>query len=132
IVVRECSSSVVVLQRRQHDRDACPQSQQPPNPAMGILVPKGFLCCRASGEACRARAILVIRARKAKCASRSGSMDVPMQYVLTASCRDRMGIVAAVTTLLAAQACFIVRTRSFGDPDTGRFFLRIEFHPTAA
>jgi formyltetrahydrofolate deformylase len=55
-----------------------------------------------------------------------------MQYVLTASCQDRTGIVAAVTTLLAAQDCFIVRTRSFGDPDTGRFFLRIEFHPTGA
>jgi len=53
-----------------------------------------------------------------------------MQYVLTASCRDGTGIVAAVTTLLAAQDCFIVRTRSFGDPDTGRFFMRIEFHPT--
>lgn len=55
-----------------------------------------------------------------------------MQYVLTASCQDRTGIVAAVTTLLAAQECFIVRTRSFGDPDTGRFFLRIEFHPTGS
>ncbi|MBN8605879.1 MAG: formyltetrahydrofolate deformylase [Caulobacterales bacterium] len=57
---------------------------------------------------------------------------VPVQYVLTASCQDGTGIVAAVTTLLAAQGCFIDRTRSFGDPDTGRFFLRIEFHPTVA
>jgi len=74
----------------------------------------------------------MIRTRKANAVSRQGSMCVPMQYVLTASCQDRTGIVAAVSTLLAALECFIVRTRSFGDPDTGRFFLRIEFHPTAA
>ena len=47
--------------------------------------------------------------------------------VLTLSCADRPGIVAAVTTLLAAFGGNISESNQFGDPDTGQFFMRIAF-----
>ncbi len=52
------------------------------------------------------------------------------RYVLTAACPDQVGVVAAVSRCLADAGCFIDRSRSYGDPQTGRFCLRIEFHPT--
>lgn len=48
-------------------------------------------------------------------------------YLLTLSCADGIGIVAAVTQALAHHRCFISRSRSFGDEETGRFFLRLNF-----
>lgn len=48
-------------------------------------------------------------------------------YVLRLSCADRSGIVAGVAGCLAELGCFITRSRSYGDPDTGRFFLRTAF-----
>lgn len=50
--------------------------------------------------------------------------------VLTLSCKDQTGIVAAVSGLLAQEGCFISRSRSYGDRDTERFFMRLAFHPT--
>ena len=50
-------------------------------------------------------------------------------YILTVQCKDRVGIVAGVSGLLADLDCFIMRSRSFGDPDTGNFFLRLQFSP---
>ncbi|MBP6015017.1 MAG: formyltetrahydrofolate deformylase [Alphaproteobacteria bacterium] len=49
--------------------------------------------------------------------------------VLTISCPDRTGLVAGVTTYLASRNLFIDETHQFGDPETGRFFMRTVFHP---
>jgi formyltetrahydrofolate deformylase len=48
-------------------------------------------------------------------------------YILTLSCHDTRGIVAAVTGFLAAQAGFIIESTQFGDPTTARFFMRVQF-----
>jgi len=49
------------------------------------------------------------------------------RYILTLSCKDVRGIVAAVTGFLAEHYGFIIESAQFGDASTGRFFLRIEF-----
>lgn len=48
-------------------------------------------------------------------------------FVLTLSCMDRPGIVAAVTGALAHLGCNIAESNQFWDRDTGRFFMRIAF-----
>ena len=45
--------------------------------------------------------------------------------VLTLSCADRVGIVHAVTGLLARYDCNIVDSSQFGDAGTGLFFMRV-------
>lgn len=47
-------------------------------------------------------------------------------YVLTISCADKKGIVAAVANNITAQACNIVESGQHLDPDTGFFFMRVE------
>jgi formyltetrahydrofolate deformylase len=49
------------------------------------------------------------------------------EYVLTLSCPDRPGIVAAVSTLLAQRGGNIVESQQFGDQATCRFFMRVQF-----
>jgi formyltetrahydrofolate deformylase len=49
------------------------------------------------------------------------------RYILTLSCKDVRGIVAAVTGFLAENNGFIIESAQYGDASTGRFFLRIEF-----
>ncbi|MEO5873425.1 MAG: formyltetrahydrofolate deformylase [Streptosporangiaceae bacterium] len=49
-----------------------------------------------------------------------------MTYVLTLSCPDRPGIVAAVSGLLAGCEANILESQQYGDQATGRFFLRVE------
>lgn len=49
------------------------------------------------------------------------------QYVVTLTCADRPGIVAAVTTELAAIGANIAESNQFWDRQTNRFFLRIAF-----
>jgi formyltetrahydrofolate deformylase len=49
-------------------------------------------------------------------------------YILTISCPDTIGIVAAVTGFLSEQNYFIEESAHFGDPDTGKFFSRIRFN----
>jgi formyltetrahydrofolate deformylase len=49
------------------------------------------------------------------------------EYVLTLSCPDRPGIVAAVSGVLAQRDCNIVESQQFGDRGTGRFFMRTQF-----
>ncbi len=51
-------------------------------------------------------------------------------WVLKASCPDRTGIVAAVSTFLADRQCFIVESAHHREPGTDRFFMRTVFHPT--
>jgi formyltetrahydrofolate deformylase len=48
-------------------------------------------------------------------------------FVLTLSCADRPGIVAAVTTELAALDANIAESNQFWDRETDRFFMRIAF-----
>ncbi len=48
-----------------------------------------------------------------------------MDLVLTLSCPDRVGVVHAVTGVLAAHGANIVDSQEYGDPDTGRFFMRV-------
>lgn len=54
------------------------------------------------------------------------------RYRLTISCKDRPGIVAAVTTCLAAHGCNIVEAQQFDDLLKARFFMRIEFDAKSA
>jgi formyltetrahydrofolate deformylase len=51
--------------------------------------------------------------------------DVAREYVLTLSCPDRPGIVAAVATFLAEAGCNIVESQQFDDRRTGQFFMRV-------
>lgn len=47
--------------------------------------------------------------------------------ILTISCPDRMGIVAAVSAFLLGHRCNILDSQQFGDRSNGRFFLRVHF-----
>jgi len=51
----------------------------------------------------------------------------PARFVLTLSCEDRRGIVAAVANCIASQDCNIVESAQYGDPETERFFMRVSF-----
>ncbi len=48
-------------------------------------------------------------------------------YILTLSCPDRVGLVARLARLMEEHGCFIVSSRTFGDPQTERFFARLVF-----
>jgi formyltetrahydrofolate deformylase len=48
------------------------------------------------------------------------------RYILTITCPDRVGIVAAVTGLLADRGGSVLQAAQHGDLDSGLFFLRIE------
>lgn len=52
---------------------------------------------------------------------------LPNQYVLTLQCPDRPGIVHAVTGFLVAESANIEQSQQYGDLETGRFFLRMQF-----
>ncbi len=49
------------------------------------------------------------------------------RYILTLSCVDTRGIVAAVSNFLAQQRGFIIESGQFGDASTQQFFMRVEF-----
>jgi formyltetrahydrofolate deformylase len=49
------------------------------------------------------------------------------EYVLTLSCPDRPGVVAAVSGLLARHGCNITESQQFGDLGANRFFMRVQF-----
>jgi len=53
--------------------------------------------------------------------------DIP-RYVLTLSCPDRTGIVAAVTGFLARHRANLVDASHFNDEDTRTSFVRALFH----
>ena len=48
--------------------------------------------------------------------------------ILTFTCEDRVGIVAAVTGELAAAGGFILDSQQYADLETGQFFMRVVFH----
>lgn len=49
------------------------------------------------------------------------------RYILTLSCIDTRGIVAAVAGFLLQQHGFIIESAQFGDASTQHFFMRVEF-----
>lgn len=66
------------------------------------------------------------RAYKAAATLSSGK-HVTTSLVLTLSCEDRPGIVAAVTGLLAEHGANILEAQQFDDVASGRFFMRVVF-----
>ncbi|WP_207481105.1 formyltetrahydrofolate deformylase [Arenibaculum pallidiluteum] len=48
-------------------------------------------------------------------------------YILTISCPDTLGIVAAVSGFLSGAGCNILDSQQFGDSLSGLFFLRVHF-----
>ena len=56
----------------------------------------------------------------------------PTPFILTLSCANRPGIVAAVTTALFEAGGDISDARQFDDPETGRFFMRVVFAAPAS
>jgi formyltetrahydrofolate deformylase len=51
------------------------------------------------------------------------------RFILRASCRDAIGIVADVAGFLAERRLFIAETANFGDAASGLFFMRLLFAP---
>ncbi len=51
--------------------------------------------------------------------------------VLTLSCRNRPGIVAAVSTYLFESGCNILDAQQYDDTETGRFFMRVVVNPVS-
>ena len=49
------------------------------------------------------------------------------RFVLTLSCPDQKGIVAAVAGFLLTQDCNILDSAQFDDAEQGRFFMRVTF-----
>ncbi len=54
-------------------------------------------------------------------------MHAAERLILTLSCPDAQGIVARVSTYLFEQGGFIEESTQYGDPDTKRFFMRVQF-----
>ncbi|KGM13995.1 formyltetrahydrofolate deformylase [Cellulomonas bogoriensis] len=54
------------------------------------------------------------------------SQEGPTHWVLSLSCPDQPGIVAAVAGLLATHGGNITESQQFGDPLTGLFFMRVQ------
>lgn len=52
-------------------------------------------------------------------------MNPCADHVLLISSEDRKGIVAAVANSIVSQDCNIVESAQYGDPATGRFFMRV-------
>ncbi len=48
-------------------------------------------------------------------------------YILTLSCPDRLGLVHAVSGFLLERGCNIEEAAQYNDPDTGLFFMRLQF-----
>ena len=53
-------------------------------------------------------------------------------YILAFTCRDAVGIVAAVTGVLAQNDGFILDSQQYADLETGRFFMRLHFQAAGA
>lgn len=60
-------------------------------------------------------------------ATDSAADSRPASYTLTLSCPDRPGIVHAVSGALAAASGNITESQQYGSPDTGSFFMRVDF-----
>lgn len=58
-------------------------------------------------------------------------MTIRGPHVLTVTCPDTIGIVAAVSGFLSDQGGNILDSAQYGDADTGLFFMRVEFQTGA-
>jgi formyltetrahydrofolate deformylase len=54
-------------------------------------------------------------------------IETKPRFVLTITCPDVHGIVAAVTSFIAERGGFFLECQQYGDPDTRTFFMRILF-----
>jgi formyltetrahydrofolate deformylase len=52
--------------------------------------------------------------------------EKPRHYVLTVSCPDAVGLVAAVSGLIASWDGWLTEVANHADPVSGRFFMRNE------
>jgi formyltetrahydrofolate deformylase len=59
----------------------------------------------------------------------NGRHMIGSQFVLTLSCSDRPGIVAAVSAFLFDNSQNILDAQQFGDLETSQFFMRVVFSP---
>src|SRR3712207_4846447 len=59
-------------------------------------------------------------------------MPADPQFVLTLSCTNRPGIVAAVAVRLLEVGCNILEAQQYDDLASGRFFMRVVFNPATA
>jgi formyltetrahydrofolate deformylase len=59
--------------------------------------------------------------------ARAGRRPVEQHCVLTLACPDTLGIVHAVSGFLVGQRCTIRESQQFEDPDSGTFFMRVQF-----
>ena len=48
------------------------------------------------------------------------------EYILRVTCPDKFGLVAKVSTCLNNSELFIIDSAHFGDPETGKFFMRVK------
>src|ERR1700722_2954312 len=55
-----------------------------------------------------------------------------MKFVLTLSCKDRPGLVAAVATQLFEKGGNILDARQFDDKERGSFFMRVVFESSCS
>lgn len=53
-------------------------------------------------------------------------MIVSKHWIFTAQCQDRPGLVSAITTRLFEDGFFIEEASQFGDPESNRFFMRLQ------
>ena len=65
-------------------------------------------------------------------ATTSAVPDTMPRFVLTLSCPDRMGVVAAVAGFLLDHRCNIIESAQFGDPASNEFFMRVCFDSAMA
>ena len=54
-------------------------------------------------------------------------MDQDKIYLLRLNCKDQVGIVSKISTLLANKNCNIIESKQFTDQDTDNFFIRQSF-----
>ena len=54
-------------------------------------------------------------------------MDQNRVYLLRLNCKDKVGIVSKISTLLANKNCNIIEPKQFTDQDTNSFFIRQSF-----
>lgn len=53
-------------------------------------------------------------------------------FILTLACADKPGIVASVAGVITENGGNIIESSQFGDPQTGRFFMRVKFAAPAS
>jgi formyltetrahydrofolate deformylase len=62
----------------------------------------------------------------------TATVEAMGDYILTLACTDQPGIVQAITSFLMDQGGNIRESQQFGDRDSGRFFMRIDFETAQA